>query len=343
VSPTYYGAAADVAGLARVAHAHGVPLVVDEAWGAHLAFCDALPQDALAAGADLVISSTHKHAGSLTQSAMLHLGAAGGGFEEAAVDRALGLVTSTSPSSLLLASLDAARRHAATHGGDLLYAAVAELAVLRAAIRRIRGLDVLDERVVGRFGIAAIDPLRVCVDVRATGLDGYEVARRMRHNGDLHVELCGEHVVVAVFGLGEDVAVSGAALVEGLARVCAVAQRSGGPRPGAVAAVRLAAPWGELALSPRAAFLAAPEPVAIARAEGRIAAECLAAYPPGIPNVLPGERLTAANLATLQRTVAHGGVVRGAADPTLRTVLVVAEPAALEAGGAHLRLERAVA
>jgi lysine decarboxylase len=105
-----------------------------------------------------------------------------------------------------------------------------------------------------------------------------------------------------------------------------------------------APPWGEVALSPRAAFLAAPEPVPVARAEGRIAAECLAAYPPGIPNVLPGERLTAANLATLQRTLAHGGVVRGAADPTLRTVLVVAEPVALEeARGAHLRLERAVA
>jgi lysine decarboxylase len=107
--------------------------------------------------------------------------------------------------------------------------------------------------------------------------------------------------------------------------------------------VQLAAPWGELARSPRAAFLAAPETAAIAQAEGRIAAECLAAYPPGIPNVLPGERLTAANLATLQRTLARGGVVRGAADPTLRTVLVVAEPAALGAGGAHLRLERAVA
>jgi lysine decarboxylase len=346
VSPTYYGAAADVAGLARVAHAHGVPLVVDEAWGAHLAFCDALPQDALAAGADLVISSTHKHAGSLTQSAMLHLGA-GGGFEEAAVDRALGLVTSTSPSSLLLASLDAARRHAAVQGSELLRAAVAELAVLRGQIRRIRGLDVLDERVVGRYGVAAIDPLRVCVDVRATGLDGYEVARRMRRDGDLHVELCGEHVVVAVFGLGEDVTVSGAPLVEALA---AATRPNVGLPPGRGGRtdvrrprVQLAAPWGELALSPRAAFLAAPEPVAIAQAEGRIAAECLAAYPPGIPNVLPGERLTAANLATLQRTLAHGGVVRGAADPTLHTVLVVAEPAALEAGGAHLRLERAVA
>jgi len=352
VSPTYHGAAADIAGLARVAHAHGVALVVDEAWGAHLAFCDALPQDALAAGADLVISSTHKHAGSLTQSAMLHLGA-GGRFEESAIDRALRLVTSTSPSSLLLASLDAARRHAALEGGELLRAAATELAALRAEIRRVRGLDVLDERVVGRFGVAAIDPLRVCIDVRATGLSGYEVARRMRREGDVHVELCGEHVVVAVFGLGEPVAPIGDALVAALARACAeVPGRSnvglppwrGGRTDVRHPPVSPAPPWGEVALSPRAAFLAAPEPVAIARAEGRIAAECLAAYPPGIPNVLPGERLTAANLATLQRTLAHGGVVRGAADPTLRTVLVVAEPAALEeARGAHLRLERAVA
>jgi arginine decarboxylase len=346
VSPTYYGATADVAGLARVAHAHGVPLVVDEAWGAHLAFCDALPQHALAAGADLVISSTHKHAGSLTQSAMLHLGA-GGHFDEAAVDRALGLVTSTSPNSLLLASLDAARRHAAIEGGALLRRAVVELAVLRAEIRGIRGLEVLDERVVGRFGVAAIDPLRVCVDVRTTGLSGYEVARRMRCDGDLHVELCGENVVVAVFGLGERVAVHGAALVAALA---AASRSNVGPAPTRGGrtdvrrpAVQLAPPWGEIALSPRAAFLAAPERVPVGHAEGRIAAECLAAYPPGIPIVLPGERLTAANLATLQRTLEHGGVVRGAADPTLRTVLVVADSAAVEAGGARLRLERAVA
>ena len=132
VSPTYFGAVADVRGLARVAHAHGVPLVVDEAWGAHLAFSDALPEHALAAGADLVVSSTHKHAGSLTQSAMLHLGA-GAHFDEGGIDHALRLVSSTSPSSLLLASLDAARRHAALHGADLLERAVAELAVLRRA------------------------------------------------------------------------------------------------------------------------------------------------------------------------------------------------------------------
>jgi arginine decarboxylase len=338
VSPTYHGAVADVASLAHVAHARGVPLVVDEAWGAHLAFTDALPEHALAQGADLVISSTHKHAGSLTQSAMLHLGA-GGLFDEASIGRALRLVASTSPSSLLIASLDAARRYAAVHGAELLDDAVGELGALRAAIRRIPGLDVLDERTVGSFGVAAMDPLRVCVDVRGSGLRGYEVGRRMRRDDDVHVELCAEHVVVAVFGLGEPVAVLGAPLVEALARACARPRCDRRPATGAIGS---AAPWGARALSPRAAFLAARQAVPFAQAEGRIAAECLAAYPPGILNVLPGERLTAANLANLRRTVRHGGVVRGAADPSLRTLLVVAEPEALTAVGGR-RLERAVA
>ena len=334
VSPTYFGAVADVRGLARVAHAHGVPLIVDEAWGAHLAFSDALPEHALAAGADLVVSSTHKHAGSLTQSAMLHLGT-GARFDEGGIDHALRLVSSTSPSSLLLASLDAARRHAALHGADLLERAVAELAVVRRAIRRVHGLEVIDERLVGSFGVAAIDPLRVCVDVRGTGVSGHELARHMRHGDDVHLELCGEHVVVAVFGLGERVARSGAELVASLERACARVGRGAAPVAGAQR--RLAPPWGRAAMSPRAAFLAARERVPIAAAEGRVAAECLAAYPPGIPNVIPGERLTGPNLANLRRTLESGGAVRGAADATLRTLLVVAEPVALAMNASALR------
>src|SRR5207302_4772334 len=106
VSPTYFGAVADVRGLAEVAHAHGVSLIVDEAWGAHLAFSNELPQQALLLDADLVVSSTHKVVGSLTQSAMLHLGHAGvGRLEEALIDRCVTLVESTSPSSLLTGSL----------------------------------------------------------------------------------------------------------------------------------------------------------------------------------------------------------------------------------------------
>ena len=115
VSPTYFGACADVAGLAEVAHARGVPLIVDEAWGAHLHFHPALPPDALACGADLVTSSTHKIVGSLTQAAMLHLGE-GGRIDPAIVDRCVSLVETTSPSGLLTGSLDAARRQAQVHG-----------------------------------------------------------------------------------------------------------------------------------------------------------------------------------------------------------------------------------
>ena len=100
VSPTYFGAAADVVGLAEVAHGRGVPLVVDEAWGGHLHFHPDLPRDAIASGADLVISSTHKIVGSITQSAMLHLG--GDRIEEQVVDRCVSMTESTSPNSLLL-------------------------------------------------------------------------------------------------------------------------------------------------------------------------------------------------------------------------------------------------
>src|SRR3984885_1530613 len=117
VSPTFFGAVADVGALAEVAHARGVPLIVDEAWGAHMAFHDELPAHALSLGADLVISSTHKIVGSLTQSAMLHLGARGR-IDAEVVDRCVTLTESTSPSSLLTASLDAARRLAATRGRE---------------------------------------------------------------------------------------------------------------------------------------------------------------------------------------------------------------------------------
>ncbi|HEX4733239.1 MAG TPA: aminotransferase class I/II-fold pyridoxal phosphate-dependent enzyme, partial [Thermoleophilaceae bacterium] len=148
VSPTYFGAVADVAGQAEVAHSHGVPLIVDEAWGAHLAFSDELPAHALSLGADLVVSSTHKVVGSLTQSAMLHLGR-DSMLDESLIDRCVTLLESTSPSSLLAGSLDAARRHAETDGAALLSETLAALRETREAIRGIEGLDVLDERLIG--------------------------------------------------------------------------------------------------------------------------------------------------------------------------------------------------
>lgn len=323
ISPTYFGAAADVRALAEVAHSHGVALIVDEAWGAHMAFHEDLPEHALSAGADLVISSTHKIVGSLTQSAMLHLGhGSAGRIGEDEVDRAVTLTESTSPNSLLFGSLDAARRQAAMHGRELLEYTMGELARARALIRAIDGLDVLDERLTGRPGVAGYDPLRLAVDVRGIAASGYELAPLLREIGDINLELYAENVIVAVFGMGERRLPEARRLVDALRE--AVARVGLDPR-GGQGTFAPPPPWGELAMTPREAYLGRQEVLGAEQAVGRIAAESLATYPPGIPNVLPGERLTAETLAYIRSTLESGGSVRGASDRLLRTIRVVVE------------------
>jgi lysine decarboxylase len=321
ISPTYFGAAANIRGLVEVAHSHGVPLIADEAWGAHMAFHEDLPEHALAAGADLVISSTHKIVGSMTQSAMLHLGH-GELIGDDVVDRAVTLTESTSPNSLLFGSLDAARRQAAVHGHELLERTMAALSAARAEIQAIEGLDVLDERMIGRPGVHAYDPLRLAVDVRGIAANGYELAGLLREIDDINLELYGQNVVVAVFGMGERALPEAGRLVRALRTA---AERVGLEPGGASASFAAAPPWGELAMTPREAYLGRQEVVPAAQAAGRIAAESLATYPPGIPNVLPGERLTAETLAYVQNTLELGGSVRGASDRLLHTVRVVLE------------------
>lgn len=320
VSPTYFGVAGDVAGMAEVAHAHGAALVVDEAWGAHFAFHPSLPEDALAAGADLVISGTHKMIGSLTQSAMLHLGTDSSGLvDEEDLNRALAIVQSTSPSSLLLASLDAARRMAATRGPELLERAIAGAAVVREELRRVPGVEVLDEHLVGRCGVTDFDPLRVVIDVRATGASGHHVFQMLHRVDDVHLELATEEVLVLHLGMAEDPAPYAELLAAALERAVAesldrgVRRRRFFPRPS----------WGSVVLTPREAYMSPHEAVPLREAPGRIAAESLSVYPPGTAIIMPGERVTAASVAFIERTLRQGGHVRGSPDPTAATTLVV--------------------
>src|SRR4051812_30782590 len=321
VSPTYFGAVADVRRLAEVAHERGVPLIVDEAWGAHMRFSAELPESALECGADLVLSSVHKLFGSLTQSAILHLGR-DELIDPDVVDRCVTLTESTSPSALLTASLDAARRQAAVRGAQLLAETVAGVERARDAIRRIPGLDVLDERLIGRPGVHDWDPLRLAVDVRDTGSTGTRIGTLMRELDDVHMELVSENVIVAVFGAGEDAGASAERLVAGLRHAVEtlgaeeeLPKRRFTPPP----------PWGALEMSPRSAFFGPQEVIPFGEAVGRIAAESLAAYPPGIPNVLPGERLTRETVDYINEVVEHGGWVRGAVDRSLKTIRVVVE------------------
>jgi arginine/lysine/ornithine decarboxylase len=317
-SPTYYGMAADVDGCARVAHAAGVPLVVDQAWGPHLGFHPDFPPSALAQGADAMLTSTHKTAGSLTQSAMLHVGR-DALVDVGAVSRAVRLLRSTSPSSLLLASLDAARRQLALHGEQLLHETLVALRVAREKLDTIDGIAIVDKELAGRHGIAGHDPMRLVVDVRHTGRTGYEIADALRQAYDVHPELATQATVVFVVGLGE----TEAALRRLAGDMEEVVKRIG--RPGEVAAIArpVSSLHNEMATTPRDAFLGDAELVRADDAVGRISCESIAGYPPGIPALLPGERISRETLDYLRELVATGGRLHGASDPSLETINVL--------------------
>jgi arginine decarboxylase len=320
VSPTYYGMAADVAGCTEVAHAAGVALVVDCAWGAHFGFHPQLPESPLTLGADAVLSSTHKIVGSLTQSAMVHV-ARDGLIDPDAVARAVRLVRSTSPSALLFASLDAARRQLAVHGDALLERTLAAAQRTAAAINGIPGCEVVGGTLVGRPGVAGWDPLRLVVDVRGTGRTGYEMAEALRGSYDSYPELATHAAIVFVLGLGQSVEP-----LERLAHEFAETVRQIA-RPGEVRNIPLApvAAESETAATPRDAFLGAGQQLPVKLAIGRISCEGIAGYPPGVPALLPGERVTAEVVEYLRELTAAGARLHGAADPSFETLRVLAE------------------
>jgi arginine/lysine/ornithine decarboxylase len=323
VSPTYYGMAAEVGALADVAHAAGVPLVVDQSWGPHFGFHAALPPTALSQGADAMLTSTHKIAGSLTQSAMLHVGRPGepSRVDIGAVGRAMRLLRSTSPSSLLLASLDGARRQLVLHGEQLLHETLEAIAVARAKLETIPGIALVDASWVGRMGVAGYDPLRIVVDVRGTGRTGYEIADALRQSYDVHLELPTQATLVFVVGLGESVAALRRLAGDIEETVKRVAQ------PGTTAAIvgPTSTLRNEVAVPPREAFLGEAEQLPVDDAVGRISCEAIASYPPGVPALLPGERISAETVAYLRELAAGGARLHGASDPRFRIINVLRE------------------
>jgi len=320
VSPTYYGMAADVEGCAEVAHAAGAALIVDCSWGSHFGFHARLPSCPIALGADAMLASTHKIVGSLTQSAML-LVAGSGRIDPEAVGRGVRLIRSTSPSALLMASLDAARRLLAVHGEALLDRTLRAAELAREAIDSVPGCAVLGESFVGRPGIAGRDPLRIVIDVRGTGRTGYDVAAALRNSYDIYVELATHATLVLVLGIGQPVEA-----LERLAHDFAETVRQiQSPGTGHAITRPPAALTHETAVSPRDAFLGRGEVVAVEEAVGRISCESVAGYPPGVPSLLPGERITEEVVAYLRELTAEGARLHGASDPLFRTVRVLVE------------------
>lgn len=323
VSPSYFGAVADVRGLSDVAHAHGAPLIVDGAWGAHFGFHPGLPEAPTRLGADLVISSTHKLAGSLTQSAMLHLGE--GPFAdrlEPLVERSIGMTASTSMSSLLCASLDIARQALVT-GGEAIGRSIEWAESFREALRADARFAVVSDGFDRFDDIVAVDPLRVPIDVSPSGVSGHWMNQRLFEIEGLHFEMSTATTIVAVIGAGKTPDLG--RIMRGLAS--AVESPEAELERSAVAASDdfppLPAP-GPVRSTPREGFFAETEVVRAEDAVGCVSSDTLAAYPPGIPNVMPGEEITAETVGFLRAVAASpNGYVRGAIDPEMRTMRVV--------------------
>lgn len=307
--PSYVGTVGDVGSLAGVAHRHGVPLVVDAAWGAHLGFHPALPQHALAGGADALVTSAHKTLPAWSQGALVL--ARSRRISRSRLDAGIEATATTSPAGAILASIDAARALLQRDGEALLGGVVEAVAAARRRLERVPGLVVLDG--------PTVDPTRLVVVLPGTGADGNAVEADLLARG-MPVEMADRDTVVAMVTLA-DTRRGVEDLV--LALVDAVEHHRGLPRPVVASGVWSVDPVQ--VTSPREAFFAPRDRVPVERAIGRVSAELVAPYPPGIPVLAPGEEVTLDTVDALRAARDAGSRIAYAADPTVRTLDVVAE------------------
>ncbi len=314
--PSYVGTTGDVGALADTAHAAGVPLVIDAAWGAHFGLHPALPPHPLVAGADAVVVSAHKTLPAISQAAVVLARTTGSGglLDAGHLERAFEATHTTSPHGGVLASIDAARALVQRDGHELAGGLVRRVAAARSRLQDVPGLVVPGEAFTDGSRVEAAKLVAV---LPGTGASGTAVESDLIAAG-FPVEMADRDTVVAIVTLADDDD-RVAALADAV--VAAVERHRGRPRPvvpGAAWSVR-----PEQVLDPRDAFFARPVAVPAQEAVGRVSAELVAPYPPGVPVLAPGERVTAAALEALLAARAGGARIAYSADPTLATLLVV--------------------
>lgn len=317
VSPSYCGVASDLAGIAAVAHDRGVPVHVDEAWGPQFHFHPALPPSAMASGADGAVISAHKVLGSLTQAAILNVRA--GLVDPDRVRSTVGMAQTTSPSVLILASIDTARRQMALHGEALLERTIAFANDARRRLQALPGLGVLDAE---QLGVDAFDLTKLVVDVDGLGITGFEAEHILRNRFAVGPEMSDHVGLVFLVTIG-DTAASIEHLVNAFATLSRELYRGGGRRVDLRSSGAMVAP-SQQAMTPREAFFAPSRAIPLAEAPGEVSCELVIPYPPGIPVLAPGEVITAEKVEFLREGAAHGMYLSGPADPALGTIRVVA-------------------
>ncbi|PWA71103.1 Orn/Lys/Arg decarboxylase, C-terminal [Artemisia annua] len=310
-SPTYHGICSNLEKISFLCHSYNIPLIVDEAHGAHLGFHENLPRSALSQGVDLSIQSTHKVLCSFTQSSMLHM--SGNIVDRERISQCLQSLQTTSPNHMLLASLDAARAQISKHPKTI-FNKPFELAMdAKALIEKIPGITVLNSCTFS--DVVGIDSLRITVGVWKLGISGFEADCILYKNGVIS-ELQGARSLMFAINLGttrDDVV----KLVEGLKNL---SQRHASIR------VNVVQPFigtiSNMILSPREAFFTSKMKVSLKGSIGKVCGELVCPFPPGIPLLVPGEVITAEALNYIVEVKNNGGFISGVADSTLSSIVV---------------------
>jgi lysine decarboxylase len=309
--PSYVGTVGHLGQLAEIAHAHGIPLVVDAAWAAHFGWHPGLPRHAIAQGADALVTSAHKTLPAWSQAALVL--ARTERIDPARLDAAFEATHTTSPAGAILASTDAAVALLERDGAGLLGRLIDLVAGARRSLAAVEGIAVLDG--------PRVDPVKLVVLLAGTGADGVLVERGLIEAG-LPVEMADRDTVVALATLADD----GSSIDHLVTTLTTLVERHRGtPRPTLPAASWSVAPVQ--GCSPRDAFFAGRARVPLAEAVGRISTELVAPYPPGVPVLAPGEVVTEQVVAALESARAAGVRIAYAADPRLVTLDVVADAA----------------
>ena len=316
INPTYYGVCSQLKEIIEYAHAHQIAVLCDEAHGSHFCFNDELPPSGMQLGADMAATSVHKTGGALTQASALLLNE--GLISKERVLETLGLFHTTSPSYLLMSSLDMARRNLAIRGKETFDQILFEVRQARIQLNEIPGLLCLGKNHIGNPGIYNFDETKLTINVTGLGLTGFQVYDLMFSDYQIQLELADVYNILAIVNLGDD--------HESIERLVFafkdLSKRFFGKKE-QIATYPIPLHNPELKKDPRDAYYSVKEYVPIMDCVGRTMAESIMVYPPGIPILAPGETVTKEIIDYLLMLKEQDSKFTDLHDPTLKTMLVV--------------------
>ncbi|MGI6077566.1 MAG: aminotransferase class I/II-fold pyridoxal phosphate-dependent enzyme [Fastidiosipilaceae bacterium] len=312
-NPTYYGVCPDLRRITNLAHKHNMLMLVDEAHGTHFYFERTMPTAAIHAGADMAAVSIHKTGGSLTQSSLLLIGPH---VDEGKVRQIINLTQTTSGSYLLMISLDLARKNLALNGLRIFRKIIAMTEYARREINNIDGYLAFDNRFVDGSAFYALDPTKLSVHTLDIGLAGIEVYDILRDDYNIQIEFGDLGNFLAIISSGDrDLELE--RLIAALTEIKRLYRK---PPTGLISSEYFEP---DVALPPQQAFYSAQKTVPLTQAAGEISAEFVMCYPPGIPLLAPGERITTQVIDYIEYSREKGSSLTGAMDIDTRLINVV--------------------